>query len=151
MALLTLEQTEQILEQYNERICALEALLEKPAGTTPSTDGGSFASFEVWLKKEFDANNRCIALHPDNADLQRDEELVNTIATIERYKQQAMPKPMILNWETLRDLPPDLAEAVEQCKLAIIRHRADKWNACSQQTFLDVFAALAQMAAKEKP
>lgn len=153
MAKLTLDEAAGILLQHHDRLASVEALLKKQEPSDTSSGSQSLAAFEAWIKNEFDANNRSISLHPDSADLKRDEELVNTIATIERYKRKATPAPrtIILNLETLRDLPPDLAEAVEQCKLAIIRHRANKWNECSQQTFLDVFAALAQMAAKEKP
>jgi hypothetical protein len=46
----------------------------------------------------------------------------------------------------LGDLPPDVAEAVEHMKLAIIRHRAATWNDMSQSKMLQVIDALKSFA-----
>lgn len=70
-------------------------------------------------------------------------------ARVAAIEAKLAAKPMILNWDALNNLPVDLAEAVEQCKLAIIRHRASKWDQISQQKFLDVLAALAKFAEQE--
>ena len=42
----------------------------------------------------------------------------------------------------LPDLPPDIADALEQFKLSIVRHRAGKWSDISQKHMLDVLDAL---------
>ena len=42
----------------------------------------------------------------------------------------------------LPDLPPDIADALEQFKLSIVRHRASKWADISQKQMLDVLDAL---------
>ena len=42
----------------------------------------------------------------------------------------------------LPDLPPDVADAMEQFKLSIVRHRASKWADISQKQLLDVLDAL---------
>jgi hypothetical protein len=47
---------------------------------------------------------------------------------------------------SLGELPPDLAEAVEQFKLAIIRHRASSWIDISQSKMLNVIDALRAFA-----
>ncbi len=46
----------------------------------------------------------------------------------------------------LPDLPPDVADALEQFKLCIVRHRASQWGDMSQKTMLDVLGALQQFA-----
>lgn len=47
---------------------------------------------------------------------------------------------------SLGELPPDIAEAVEQFKLAIIRHRASSWIDISQSKMLQVIDALRTFA-----
>lgn len=47
---------------------------------------------------------------------------------------------------SLPSLPVDLAEAVEQFKLAIIRHRADQWSEISQADVLKALEALKSFA-----
>lgn len=47
---------------------------------------------------------------------------------------------------SLGQLPPDLAEAVEQFKLAIIRHRSASWMDISQSKLLNVIDALRTFA-----
>lgn len=42
----------------------------------------------------------------------------------------------------LPDLPPDIADALEQFKLSIVRHRASKWADITQKQMLDVLDAL---------
>ena len=42
----------------------------------------------------------------------------------------------------LPDLPPDIADALEQFKLSIVRHRAGKWSDISQKQIHDVLDAL---------
>lgn len=46
----------------------------------------------------------------------------------------------------LPNLPPDVAEALEQFKLSIVRHRSSMWADISQKTMLDVVNALQQFA-----
>ena len=42
----------------------------------------------------------------------------------------------------LPELPPDIADALEQFKLSIVRHRSSKWADVSQKELLDVLDAL---------
>lgn len=46
----------------------------------------------------------------------------------------------------LPELPDDVAEALEQFKLAVIRHRSDSWAAISQENMLNVIDALRKFA-----
>lgn len=46
----------------------------------------------------------------------------------------------------LPNLPPDVAEALEQFKLCIVRHRSSVWADITQKTMLDVVGALQQFA-----
>lgn len=48
----------------------------------------------------------------------------------------------------LSDLPPDVAEAMEQMKLCIIRHRASEWADIHQNKLLQVIDALRSFAAR---
>lgn len=52
--------------------------------------------------------------------------------------------PKALSAEAIAKLPVDLAEAIEQCKLAIIRHRSDDWHEIEAKAMKDVFRALAE-------
>ncbi len=45
---------------------------------------------------------------------------------------------------SLPDLPPDIADALEQFKLCIVRHRSTHWADVSQKSMLDVLEALRQ-------
>lgn len=45
---------------------------------------------------------------------------------------------------SLPDLPPDIADALEQFKLCIVRHRSMHWGDVSQKSMLDVLEALRQ-------
>ena len=45
---------------------------------------------------------------------------------------------------SLPDLPPDIADALEQFKLCIVRHRSNHWADVSQKSVLDVLDALRQ-------
>ena len=149
MAHLTLEGVANRLDGHNERLEAIEALVKKqePVRNSPLTRREQVAITRIF-EFDFDSdwNSGDVSLLSEDA-----ASVAAALSQFAGAKQPDESKPVILNWETLRDLPPDLAEAVEQCKLAIIRHRADKWNECSQQTFLEVFKALAIMASKEKP
>jgi|688.fasta_scaffold00663_28 hypothetical protein len=49
----------------------------------------------------------------------------------------------------LPELPDDLAEALEQFKLAVIRHRSDSWAAISQENVLAVIDALRKFAIQQ--
>lgn len=49
-------------------------------------------------------------------------------------------------FESLEDLPDDLAEACEAFKLAIVRHRMDGWKKCSRRQVLQVLDALRKLA-----
>ena len=48
----------------------------------------------------------------------------------------------------LPSLPPDIADAMEQFKLSIVRHRASQWADISQKNLLDVLEALKLFAAR---
>ncbi len=52
-------------------------------------------------------------------------------------------------FEGLPELPCDIAEALEQFKLAIIRHRAMKWDIVKQIVLLDVMKRLSVFAKME--
>ncbi len=55
----------------------------------PDAHAESLVAFEEWLTQECEKNNRLLAIrYSDEADLRRDEELVHTITTLRRYKQQ---------------------------------------------------------------
>jgi hypothetical protein len=45
---------------------------------------------------------------------------------------------------SLPDLPPDIADALEQFKLCIVRHRSTHWADVSQKSMLDVLESLRQ-------
>jgi hypothetical protein len=47
---------------------------------------------------------------------------------------------------SLPELPPDVADALEQFKLCIVRHRASQWADMSQKTMHDVLGALQHFA-----
>jgi hypothetical protein len=48
----------------------------------------------------------------------------------------------------LKDLPPDVADGVEQLKLSIIRHRAAHWTDISQSNLLKAIDALRDFASR---
>jgi len=48
----------------------------------------------------------------------------------------------------LPSLPPDIADAMEQFKLSIVRHRANQWSDVSQKGLLDVLDALKSFVAR---
>ena len=48
----------------------------------------------------------------------------------------------------LPNLPPDIADALEQFKLSIVRHRASQWADISQKGLLDVLDALKSFVAR---
>jgi hypothetical protein len=48
----------------------------------------------------------------------------------------------------LPSLPPDIADAMEQFKLSIVRHRASQWADISQKNLLDVLEALKLFASR---
>jgi len=141
---------EDAIAELDMRLRTVESKLDepKPAGNSD----GSLESFEAWVE-----SNTTEALEMDcrlnSWTSWEDARAYDTaMRIIQRYKSHSEPKseetpPMILNWDTLRDLPDDLAEAIEQCKLSIIRHRADNWRSVSQETFIAVFGALAKMVA----
>ena len=49
---------------------------------------------------------------------------------------------------SLPNLPPDIADAMEQFKLSIVRHRACQWTDISQKQLLDVLDALKSFVAR---
>lgn len=58
-------------------------------------------------------------------------------------EQPVTPKPTRSPFEDLPDLTPDVAEALEQFKLCIVRHRASEFrDGVSRETFAQVLEAL---------
>jgi hypothetical protein len=57
-------------------------------------------------------------------------------------------KDMTNPFAGLPSLPPDIADAMEQFKLSIVRHRASQWADISQKNLLDVLEALKLFAAR---
>lgn len=88
--------------------------------------------------------------HAD-AILELDMRLRAVEAKLAEPKLAEAPLPIVLNWETMCGLPCDLAEAVEQCKLAIIRHRADLWHEVSAEKMASIFRALAEFTERNDP
>lgn len=81
------------------------------------------------------------------------EDLQARVRAIEeslRISKSTDELPLALKWENLRLLPNDICEAVEQCKLAIIRHRADNWYQVPRDTMSLILESLATMA-KQQP
>ncbi len=56
------------------------------------------------------------------------------------------PRDMTNPFASLPELPPDVADAMEQMKLCIVRHRANFWGDMHQKTMLDVLDALKAFA-----
>ncbi len=55
------------------------------------------------------------------------------------------PKPIVTPFANLPELPPDLSEAVESFKLAVLRHKTSGWEKVSAETvnrYLDALAVL---------
>lgn len=77
------------------------------------------------------------------------QDRINAIEASLRSSKPADNLPIVLNWDTLRLLPTDVAEAVEQCKLAIIRHRSGNWEQVSMETMTSVFETLAKMTKQQ--
>jgi hypothetical protein len=57
-------------------------------------------------------------------------------------------KDMTNPFASLPNLPPDIADALEQFKLSIVRHRASQWSDISQKGLLDVLDALKMFASR---
>lgn len=55
-------------------------------------------------------------------------------------------KQMVNPFAALPTLPPDVADALEQFKLCIVRHRATQWSDLSQKAMLDTLDALRAFA-----
>jgi hypothetical protein len=64
----------------------------------------------------------------------------------DEYSQEIANADRVNPFATLGDLPPDVADAVEQMKLAIIRHRASSWSDMSQSQMLQAIDALRTFA-----
>ena len=54
-------------------------------------------------------------------------------------------------FEAFTDLPEDVAAAADSFKIAIIRHRADEWQAISQADMLGLLDALKQLVGQDLP
>ena len=59
--------------------------------------------------------------------------------------------PLVRPFENLAELPADLAEAFENFKLAILRHKADDWKHIARDDLLGVLEALKQLACAPSP
>ena len=53
--------------------------------------------------------------------------------------------PFVRPFENLADLPDDVSEAFESFKLAIIRHKADDWQAIAREDMLGTLEALKEL------
>lgn len=54
-------------------------------------------------------------------------------------------------FQSLPQLPPDVDEALEQFKLAIVRHRACSWDDISQDDMATVLASLTMFCLRDAP
>ena len=83
---------EQDVRQAKQALAEVRSALGWPAIATSlsaKANVDSLEAFEEWLTQECEKNNRILAVrYSDEADLRRDEELVHTITTLRRYKQQ---------------------------------------------------------------
>ena len=59
--------------------------------------------------------------------------------------------PLVQPFENLAELPDDLAEAFENFKLAILRHKADDWKRIPRDEVLGVLEALKQLTCAPSP
>ncbi len=57
-------------------------------------------------------------------------------------EEDGVREPIVNPFAGLPALPTDVAEALEQFKLAVVRHRASKWTEISQESMLSVVDAL---------
>ncbi len=84
---------------------------------------------------------------PDFGD---ESEISGAVATaddsLDDEITDAAPEPMVSPFASLPQLPVDVADALEQFKLAIIRHRASNWEEFSRDNLLLTIEALRQFA-----
>ena len=67
-------------------------------------------------------------------------------SAVEKNDKAVGQKSGIRPFESFEDLPDDVVEASGAFKLAIIRHKAEKWNEISQADMLGLLDALKQLA-----
>ncbi|QGJ70414.1 Hypothetical protein PBC10988_21110 [Planctomycetales bacterium 10988] len=63
----------------------------------------------------------------------------------EAVEQESPPPSQVRPFESLPDLPEDLAEAFDQFKLAILRHKVNRWQDVACDDILATLDALKQM------
>lgn len=61
------------------------------------------------------------------------------------YSEDPDAVPFVRPFENLADLPDDVSEAFEGFKLAIIRHKADDWQAIAREDMLGTLEALKEL------
>jgi hypothetical protein len=61
------------------------------------------------------------------------------------YSEDPDAVPFVRPFENLADLPEDVSDAFESFKLAIIRHKADDWQAFSREDMLGTLEALKEL------
>jgi len=83
-----------------------------------------------------------------DADSHSDEDQEHIAAADSDTAVSGAPKDMGNPFATLGELPPDVADAVEQMKLCIIRHRATSWSEFSQAKMLTCLDALRVFASQ---
>jgi hypothetical protein len=89
---------------------------------------------------------------PDGPDFGDEDELAGSAAQSTNDSEDDLPweaeSPASFDspFAALPSLPTDVADAVEQFKLAIIRHRADAWSEVDQADVLRALDALKQFA-----
>lgn len=62
------------------------------------------------------------------------------------YSEDKHTVPFVRPFENLAELPPDVGEAFESFKLAIIRHKLDDWQEISREDMLGTLEALKELA-----
>lgn len=99
---------------------------------------------------EYDGETAPLAEGPDfgDADIASDSSASRTEAGDVESDSFSETANLGNPFQCLGDLPPDVADALEQFKLSIIRHRASQWSDVSQTKILEVIEALRAFACR---
>lgn len=85
----------------------------------------------------------------DGPDFGDEPEASGVVATADSALDDEVAgpaEPLISPFASLPSLPVDVADALEQFKLAIIRHRSGNWEECSRESMLQTIEALRSFA-----
>jgi hypothetical protein len=79
---------------------------------------------------------------PDFGDAENDDASARSTGADWMADSAASPVALVRPFEGLPDLPDDLAEALESMKLAILRHKAEGWQAIAAEDVVRAIDAL---------